>query len=189
MNSNIDDKELVSALADGQLDAQAAQRGLLALAQDPQARERWHTYHLIGDVLRSPELARSQPSAHFMQRLSQRLKNEPLPGAMPAGAGRSQAANDARFSWKLAAALASVAMVAVAGWLALGSGQAPMQAQLAGTSVPRVGMVVTGTDRGPMLRDPQLDELLAAHRQLGGATALQAPAAGLHNATFEPPSR
>ena len=40
-----------------------------------------------------------------------------------------------------------------------------------------------------VLRDPALDEMLAAHRQLGDVTALQAPAAGLHNATFEPADR
>jgi sigma-E factor negative regulatory protein RseA len=40
-----------------------------------------------------------------------------------------------------------------------------------------------------MLRDPRLDQLLAAHRQLGGATALQAPSGFLRNATFEGPAR
>ena len=40
-----------------------------------------------------------------------------------------------------------------------------------------------------MIRDPQLDELLAAHRQLGGASALQMPAGFLRNATFEGPTR
>jgi sigma-E factor negative regulatory protein RseA len=40
-----------------------------------------------------------------------------------------------------------------------------------------------------MIRDPRLDELLAAHRQLGGASALQAPAGFLRNATFEAPAR
>lgn len=189
MNSKFDDEEFVSALADGQLDAQAAQRGLRALAHDPQARERWHAYHLIGDVLRSPELAHHQPSTQFMQRLSQRLAQEPLPGVAPAGAGRHEAANEARFRWRLVAAVASVAMVAVAGWMAIGSAQAPWGALLARAPAPGVGMVLTGTETGPMLRDPQLDELLAAHRQLGGATALQAPAAGLHNATFERPTR
>jgi sigma-E factor negative regulatory protein RseA len=40
-------------------------------------------------------------------------------------------------------------------------------------------------DRGPMMRDPRLDQLLAAHRQLGGATALQEPRASCAT----PPSR
>ena len=40
-----------------------------------------------------------------------------------------------------------------------------------------------------MIRDPRLDQLLAAHRQLGGGTALQAPSGFLRNATFEGPAR
>jgi sigma-E factor negative regulatory protein RseA len=41
-----------------------------------------------------------------------------------------------------------------------------------------------------MIRDPRLDEMLAAHRQLGGgASALQTPAGFLRNATFEGPVR
>jgi sigma-E factor negative regulatory protein RseA len=39
-----------------------------------------------------------------------------------------------------------------------------------------------------MIRDPRLDEFLAAHRQLGGA-ALVAPAGYLRNATFDAPGR
>jgi sigma-E factor negative regulatory protein RseA len=35
-----------------------------------------------------------------------------------------------------------------------------------------------------MIRDPRLDEFLAAHRQLGAAT-LVAPAGYLRNATFD----
>jgi sigma-E factor negative regulatory protein RseA len=36
-----------------------------------------------------------------------------------------------------------------------------------------------------MIRDPRLDELLAAHKQAGGATALQMPSGFLRNATFD----
>jgi sigma-E factor negative regulatory protein RseA len=36
-----------------------------------------------------------------------------------------------------------------------------------------------------MIRNPQLDALLAAHRQLGGVSALQMPAGFLRNTTFE----
>jgi sigma-E factor negative regulatory protein RseA len=35
-----------------------------------------------------------------------------------------------------------------------------------------------------MLRDPQLDALLAAHRQFGGTSALQMPSGFLRNATY-----
>jgi hypothetical protein len=41
-----------------------------------------------------------------------------------------------------------------------------------------------------MIRDPRLDEFMAAHRQLAGASGLQMPAAGfLRNAAFEGSSR
>jgi len=220
-DSTMDDKELVSALADGQLDAQDLARGLQALVASPEARHCWHTYHLIGDILRAPELAAATPSSEFMQRLAQRLARESLPQPepaslaeaasavavvpavppvqVPAGAARDtvdipghDSANDSRFTWRfrLVAGVASLAAVGVAGWLALGAAREPAQARLALESMPpRVGMVVTPTDKGPMLRDPALDEMLAAHRQLGDVTALQAPAAGLHNATFEPADR
>ena len=50
---------------------------------------------------------------------------------------------------------------------------------------------VAGAGPAPvMIRDPRLDEMLAAHRQLGGsASALQTSAGFLRNATFEGPAR
>lgn len=212
-NSKMDDKELVSALADGQLDAQDMERGFHALSANPEARYCWDTYHLIGDVLRSPDLAGATPSPEFVQRLAQRLAREPAPvpgpqpevlmagpAAGPAAQPQGQpipqdSANDSRFArpLKLAAGFATVAAMGVAAWMALGAAQdsaSSAAARLALESMPpRVGMVVTPTDKGPMLRDPALDEMLATHRQLGDVTALQAPAAGLHNATFEPAAR
>ena len=57
-------QELISALADGQLQGDAFARGVELAASDPAAREAWQAYHLIGDVLRSGELAvASSPSA------------------------------------------------------------------------------------------------------------------------------
>ena len=40
-----------------------------------------------------------------------------------------------------------------------------------------------------MIRDPRIDELMAAHKQFGGTSALQMPAGFLRNATFEGPAR
>jgi sigma-E factor negative regulatory protein RseA len=42
---------------------------------------------------------------------------------------------------------------------------------------------------GVILRDPQLDAFLQAHRDAGGPSALQMPAGFLRNATFEGPAR
>jgi sigma-E factor negative regulatory protein RseA len=45
-------KERISALMDGELDEREAAEALAALANDPQGRDSWRTYHLIGDALR-----------------------------------------------------------------------------------------------------------------------------------------
>jgi sigma-E factor negative regulatory protein RseA len=50
-------------------------------------------------------------------------------------------------------------------------------------------LVEAEQDGQVMLRDPRLDQLLAAHRQSGGASALQVPSGFLRSATFEVPGR
>jgi sigma-E factor negative regulatory protein RseA len=45
------------------------------------------------------------------------------------------------------------------------------------------------TERGVMLRDPQIEEFMAAHRQHGSLSALQMPAGFLRNATYDVPQR
>ncbi|HOF51200.1 MAG TPA: anti-anti-sigma factor, partial [Rhodoferax sp.] len=82
-------------------------------------------------------------------------------------------------------------LVSVAGWgvwNTTSDGQ-----QLASTrGVPVIAQmeVAAGSAEGPvMLRDPELDALMAAHQQLGGHSALQMPSGFLRNATFERPAR
>jgi sigma-E factor negative regulatory protein RseA len=193
-------QELISAMADGQLRGEAFARGVELAAGDPVALECWHTYHLIGDVLRSGECTAGTVPAVFLRRLHDRLEREqrfagtPRAGAdhtpkLPRLSTQRLAANDATFRWKMVAGFASLAAVAVIGWSVAGAFSSKSeQAQLAAAASPR-GTVLAGTERGVMIRDPRLDELLAAHRQLGGASALQTPAGFLRNATFEGPAR
>lgn len=188
----IEMREMMSALADGQLDGDAFARGMAVAAADPEAMATWHSYHVIGDVLRSADLARSTPADEFMSRLREQLRQEPVAPALAATALTTvvppvaAAANDTSFRWKVAAGVASVAAVAAIGWTVWSGSPAGAGPQLAG--VPP-GTVLAGTERGPMIRDPQLDELLAAHRQFGGASALQTPAGFLRNATFDTQGR
>lgn len=186
-------QELVSALADGQLRGEDFARGVEAAASDPVGREAWITYHVIGDVLRSRELAAgAQPDA-FVGRLKLALQQErelsvrrPSAHSLPVAAPRQYAANDTSFRWKLVAGFASVAAVGAIAWsVAGGSPGKPEQAQLATAN----GTVLAPSERGVMIRDAQLDEFMAAHRQLGGASVLQMPAGFVRNATFEGPAR
>lgn len=199
----LSEREQLSALADGQLQGDEL-REAVSLASEDKGRATWELYHLVGDVLRSSDLA--QPvNPVFMARLRDQLAQEPLP-AVPrpatgavvgavATAGGEEAANASVFIWKMAAGFASLAAVVAIGWTSLGAlrGTDPAAAaQLASapdrTSVP----VVAGSDsegQQVMLRDPRLDELLAAHKQFGSTSALQMPAGFLRNATFEAPGR
>ncbi len=188
-------QELISALADGQLQGEAFARAVELAAADRAALETWQTYHLIGDALRSGDHAIGTVPAAFLSRLQVRLQAEQkfvAPAgqsiiAAPPRLAMQPAANDGSFRWKLVAGFASVAAVAAIGWTVVGGLVAkPEQAQLA---VAPAGAVLAQSDRGVMIRDARLDEFMAAHRQLGGASALQMPAGFLRNATFEGPVR
>ena len=64
--------ELMSALADGQLDGEDFAAALHASRHDDSAAACWDTYHLIGDALRSSHGVRGADPA-FLSRLNQRL--------------------------------------------------------------------------------------------------------------------
>jgi sigma-E factor negative regulatory protein RseA len=59
--------ELMSALADGQLDGEDFAAALHASRHDDSAKACWDTYHLIGDALRSPSHGAEcvAPTRHF----------------------------------------------------------------------------------------------------------------------------
>jgi len=198
MNEVLKQREQISALADGQLHGDDLAAAVEAVAMVEDARESWHVYHVVGDVLRSPDLAAGRDDLAFVARLRQRLQEEvstgPRPLAPVALAVDSPdvlrpAANEPVFRWKLVAGFASLAAVAAIGWQLLGvGGPVPAGAQLAQTAPIEVRVAATeqGAPDGAavMIRDARLDDLLAAHRQFGAASALQNPSGFLRNATF-----
>lgn len=210
--------ERISALADGQLDDDALAHTVTLMSVSGEARGAWHTYHLVGDVLRCPDLADCGRDQAFMARFRERLAQAEPPGVpnrvvgdgavpvvepmrvrpvesvqalvMPVLA--AQAANDAVVRWKWLAAAASLMAVAVLGWHlgTLNPALAPVLATAPANQAPATaGATIAGVAPPVMVRDPRLDELLAAHRQFGGTSALQMPAGFLRNATFEPVGR
>lgn len=187
---NMQTQELISALADGHLQGDAFARGVELAASEPAAREAWQTYHLIGDVLRSGELGVASMQPAFLERLQCRLREEPppaRPAAIPGAVAvpqRAPAANDSTFRWKLAAGFASMAAVGAIAWAMAGALPGKTDAGQLAKAAPN-GTVLTAGERGVMIRDARLDELLAAHRQLGGATALQMSSGFVRNATYE----
>lgn len=197
-------RALASALVDGQLHGDAFASTVEWLGETDEGQQTWDTYHVLGEVMRTGDAGVPTRDADFMQRFRHQLQQEPRPVAtlqvtpastqavpLPAVDGlkpvADPAANDSRFRWKMVAGFASLAMVSVLGWQAVGSwntpGTAPQMAQVA------PGPELASAEPQIMLRDPQLDALLAAHRQFGGTSALQMPAGFLRNATFDEASR
>lgn len=194
--NSVDAHELASALADGELRGAELARALAALQTDAAAQARWHTYHLVGDVLRSGAGAPvAAPDAAFMARLRLRLQDEKAisPVAVPLVLPSMRpSANDSVWRWKLVAGLSVLAVVTVLGWqlaatLQDGGSEARLAQSPAPAAEPRVQLAAG--EPLVMIRDPQLDQLIAAHQQLGGASALQMPAGFLRNATYERPAR
>lgn len=192
---NQSQREQLSALADGQLAADDIAQAL-AFADSAEGRETWQLYQLVGDVLRSPELAHhaqhdvlSGVRAQLAKEPRPRLQAEPLI-TVAAAQGPDRAANSSVFRWKVAAGVASVAAVAALGWSSMLGGGAPVGMQLAQDATPQQSVPgeMLAMQAGPgapvMLRDPRLDELLAAHRQYSSVAALQMPANFLRNASF-----
>lgn len=115
------------------------------------------------------------------------------------------AANDAVFRWEMVAGLASLAAVMAVSWTLLvtapaspggqggGAQLALVSAPLSGagttTGQDRAEPVVVNTAQGPVLRDPQLEALMAQHRRYGDMSALQMPSGFLRNATHDAPTR
>lgn len=187
----IENSELVSALVDGQLGDAEFAAAMAHLEKSSAARQRWHSYHVVGDALRTGQADVSAHDADFLIRLRARLQQESPSLApqepravMPRPQPRSSA-NDP--FWRLVVGLASVAMVAVVAWQGFRTSEAP------GTQLvvaPQATTTASSPDATPvMIRDPQLDALMAAHRQFGGTSALQMPTGFLRNATFETGAR
>ena len=202
MDDRMDDRnDMISALADGRLQGRAFAEAVEAVCADRDAMATWHAYHVIGEVLRSTDAAAGHAATpDFVARLNARLAQEPP--ARPAAAEQpvrqlAPASNDDTFRWKMVAGIASFAAVGAIGWSMVGIGGGAAQpprallasvAQQAPASAPAT--VLARTQGGAvMIRDPRLDEFLAAHRQLGGVSALQMPAGFVRAATVEAPGR
>lgn len=205
MKPSMQTSELMSALADGQLGGEDFATALQACQHDESAFASWATYHLIGEVLRSPAPVVQGADLAFLGRLNQRLSQElpePLLGvhrqpvipdsaeqaSAKGGANvvhhRGAASNDGNLRWKWVAGFASLAAVSAIAWNASGLLLPAAAPQLAQGSAQQV---LVASPQGPIVRDARLEELLAAHKQLGGASALQVPSGFLRNATFETP--
>jgi len=182
----------LSALADGE--REALPHAQAQWRDDREARERWHLYHLIGDVMRSEDLA-SRPGrdAAFLASLRERLASEPVPLAPTApAAAPATPAHARRLGWRAPAAVAAGFLV-VAGTLVLvrpegfgfgGEQLARSAGQTPSSGVQLIGVPAQGgsgrlvMDGQMMIRDPSLDAYFEAHHAVGRGSAAAGPGGG-----------
>lgn len=195
-------RQLLSAVLDGDASAQS----LAPLGADPgQALSTWAAYVAIGEALRGQALPAADPA--FVSGVMARIAHEsiapvaasrsPIVGPAPVSAlPRREAANDSLWRWKAVAGVATLMAVGTLAWQVVVAPAPQAGPQWAGWTAPEQQVVAAAqpvqtvaTQHGLLLRDPQLQELMAAHRQYGGVSALQMPAGFLRNATYDVPQR
>ena len=204
--------ERLSALTDGELDAHGTAAACAEWRDDETARSNWHRYQLIGDVLRSEDLAStSAKDSAFLLALRARMTNEPVvlaPEPSPVSAPQSvvqpklavgTSGSVRSFGW-LAPAAVAAGFVAVAGSLTV------LWAPTKNTGVPASLAIVEPARKvaisppaseaseptvlvanGQLIRDPRLDRYLAAHKQFAGAAMLGVPSAFVRSSVAEAP--
>lgn len=165
--------ERLSALVDGEkLDACASFDEMLA-GFDHADRSTWSAYHLIGDALRSDDLAvHPATSRAFLSGFAARLEAEPHILA-PARAGSG--APLALLRRRIAPALAVAAAAATLSWIVLpqlqhgGASQGTVQTASTNGRADAVHTVAlaqnTGAQGANIIRDASLDQYLEAHQQ------------------------
>ena len=175
-------RQALSALVDGE--AAAADGACRAWHDDASARADWHTYQLIGELMRSDDVRCSvRHDAQFLVRLRERMAAEPVLLAPAA-----TAAAPPRRAWAapvaIAAGFAAVAGVLVVTRVAAPDAAAPERAaQLAAPA-----LAASATD-GRLIRNSELDRYLAAHKQYSSSSALALPGGAVRNAAAAAPGR
>jgi len=170
--NNKADLEDLSSLIDGELDAHRAAAVLDALCRDPELQRRWSDLQMVGDALRSSDVAACHLEG-FCARVHMALVEEPTVLAPPS----------ARPAWRRYAlpGLAVAASVAAIAFVAVPLLKAPASDVLAARQAPSGAPVVATLDPPAQVSQKAasaianaraLDPYFAAHRELTGGTPL-----------------
>jgi len=213
-SSSESSRRILSALADGDATDGEAARAFQAWREDADARAAWHSYQLIGDVLRSEDLA-SEPAADeaFLVALRARLAEQPVvlapqprveeaAAAIPAVANAGAAARS-RARWQGPVAMAAGFLVVLGGLnvvrpfgrgsdasVASTAGAASVPLMASATAINNGAVVATGqqTPAQTKAAADQLAPYLAAHRQSAMNAPFQMPGNDLRNVNLVQPA-
>jgi sigma-E factor negative regulatory protein RseA len=155
----------ISALMDGELDARQAQQEFARLEQSGELQQKWNTFHLIGDALRGERLLRTDIASS----LAERLLHEPTVLAPKRSAVR-------KLRTYVLSAAASVAAVALVGWLALSTLSVRDEVAVAPPAVVLPAAIPTAAPVAQLASVPdegRTNEYLLAHQAFSPSTAIQ----------------
>ncbi|KWE54624.1 anti-sigma factor [Burkholderia ubonensis] len=167
--------ERLSALVDGEM-FDGPDHGQFLAELDRADRAAWAHYHLIGDALRSDELALAPAmSASFTARLSVRLEAEPhllAPAAAPVSRRLLSLRRRVVPAFAVAAAAATLTWIVVPQMQTAGAPGAVQVASAGATQqngLQRVTVAQAPSQQGlqeaNIIRDASLDQYLEAHQQ------------------------
>jgi sigma-E factor negative regulatory protein RseA len=178
-------RERVSAFVDGESLGELGDLGQFIAGMSNPERAAWSDYHLIGDALRSDELAESPSrSSAFMASFSARFEAEahvlvPAASAQKARGGLLRRRMVPAFA--VAAAAATLTWIVVPQLQGVDSRQGAQVASVSsGDGVQHVAMAtVPASPRAPVaeaniIRDADLDQYLEAHQQFSQQPAMPA---------------
>ncbi len=154
----MDKREEMSSWMDGESGSRPADPMSEYVLASDQARQDWDRWHLIGDVMRSPSVARSTSVAN---RVADALAHEPL--HFPRATAVTRPARKPRLAYgaAAAAAVAFVAYVALAPQMQEGT----MMARAPGTVTTASAPATASAERltPVVLDDPRVRDLIDAH--------------------------
>lgn len=154
--------EHISALMDGELDEGQMKQQLAQLKNNPDLRECWDTFHLIGDVLRGE----GGHSGAFSCGIMDKLAAEPTILAPRRNTGKKM------LTYALSAA-ASLSAAAVVGWLAFFNNPLAPQPEIAKAPQSLPAAAAHSPELASVPSDGTMNEYLIAHQEYSPSTAIQ----------------
>ncbi|NDY91609.1 sigma-E factor negative regulatory protein [Ideonella livida] len=191
-------RERLSALMDGELPSSEVAQGCARWRHDADQQQAWREWSLIGDVMRSDDLAATPGRQdRLFAAIQARLAQEPvvlapsesarLVAEVPLTVSATEpvplaAVSAARRAWRWPVAMAAGVCMVAGGALVLRTGTGGESLQEAWVASAGLGALQPSalSASGPvMVRSPELDRYLQAHRQFsqGAGLTLAAPGA------------
>jgi sigma-E factor negative regulatory protein RseA len=206
--NRLEQRQALSALVDGE--GADADQVFHAWRDGANARADWHTYHLIGELMRSDDVrCDARHDAGFLGRLRERLAAEPVVLA-PVPPTPAVQGGGWRRAW-LAPMAVAAGFVAVAGVLVVTRMAAPdgaaqdrsvllaspsaaqaasgLQSAAAGATPSAPALAGLPRVEGTLIRNAELDRYLAAHQQYSTTSAVAVPGGAVRKAAAVSPGR